>query len=86
VIFGAALLYDETTASFQWLFETFLKTMCAKKPKTIFTDQDRQMAKASSIVMPETFHGLCIWHIMQNAMKHLGYLFKEGSEFSRKFN
>ncbi|KAL7162410.1 hypothetical protein ACSBR2_042824 [Camellia fascicularis] len=27
VIFGAALLYDETTASFQWLFETFLHAM-----------------------------------------------------------
>ena len=86
VIFGAALLYDETASSFQWLFETFLKTMCGKKPKTIFTDQDAAMAKAISLVMPDTYHCLCVWHIMQNAMKHLGHLFKEGSEFSKRFN
>ena len=32
VIFGVALLYDETTESFKWLFETFLKTHSQKKP------------------------------------------------------
>jgi zinc finger SWIM domain-containing protein 3 len=31
VIFGATLLYDETTPSFQWLFETFFKAMSEKK-------------------------------------------------------
>ncbi|KAF7829807.1 protein tolB [Senna tora] len=40
VIFGAALLYDETSESFEWLFKTFLKAMCEKKPKTIFTNQN----------------------------------------------
>ncbi|MCI06877.1 protein FAR1-RELATED SEQUENCE 5-like, partial [Trifolium medium] len=48
VLFGVALLYDETAASFEWLFKTFLKAMCGKKPKTIFTDQDPAMAKAIS--------------------------------------
>lgn len=86
VIFGAALLYDDTPASFQWLFETFLKTMSGKEPKTIFTSEDAAMAEAISAVMPETYHGLCIWRILQNAMKHLGHLFSEGSEFPRKFN
>ncbi|KAL5158812.1 Protein FAR1-RELATED SEQUENCE 5 [Glycine soja] len=40
VIFGEALLYDETTDSFIWLFETFLATHKQKKPSRIFTDQD----------------------------------------------
>ncbi|GAU39124.1 hypothetical protein TSUD_23030 [Trifolium subterraneum] len=58
VVFGATLQYDETTPSFQWLSATFLKAMGEKKPKTILTDQDAAMAKAISLVMPDTFHGL----------------------------
>lgn len=46
VIFGAALLYDETAQTFMWLFDTFSKTMHGKKPATILTDQDAAMAKA----------------------------------------
>jgi zinc finger SWIM domain-containing protein 3 len=38
VIFGAALLYDETTESFKWLFETFLQALNQKVPQTVFTD------------------------------------------------
>ncbi|KAF7826488.1 protein FAR1-RELATED SEQUENCE 5-like [Senna tora] len=40
VIFGAALLYDKTMASFKWLFETFLKAREDRKPQTIFIDHD----------------------------------------------
>ncbi|XP_028054601.1 protein FAR1-RELATED SEQUENCE 5-like [Camellia sinensis] len=72
VIFGAALLYGETVASFEWLFRSFLDAMSGKKPKTFFTDQDSAMAKAISLVMPDTFHRICTWHMKQNAIKHLG--------------
>ncbi|CAN1316152.1 Protein FAR-RED IMPAIRED RESPONSE 1 [Linum perenne] len=37
-IFGTALLYEETTKSFEWLFETFLECMGGRYPKSIFTD------------------------------------------------
>lgn len=60
IIFGAALMYDEMADSFIWLFETFLDAMFGKSPKTIFTDQDAAMAKAISVVMPDTYHRLCI--------------------------
>ena len=40
VIFVATLLFDETCASFQWLFKAFLAAHNGKQPKTIFTDQD----------------------------------------------
>ncbi|XP_043700350.1 protein FAR1-RELATED SEQUENCE 5-like [Telopea speciosissima] len=63
-IFGATILYDETVPSFKWLFETFLETHGQKKPKTIFTDQDAAMSRAIAEVLPETWHGLCIWHLM----------------------
>ncbi|XP_047979428.1 protein FAR1-RELATED SEQUENCE 5-like [Salvia hispanica] len=85
VIFGATLLYDETTASFKWLFETFLDGHKHKRPLTVFTDQDQAMGKALHEVMPETFHGLSTWHLMQNGIKHLGNLMKEGSCFLTDF-
>ncbi|XP_042497661.1 protein FAR1-RELATED SEQUENCE 5-like [Macadamia integrifolia] len=58
IIFGAALLYDETAESFNWLFETFAEANGHKKPITIFTDQDTAMAKALYEVWPGTWHGL----------------------------
>ncbi|CAJ2667584.1 unnamed protein product [Trifolium pratense] len=85
IIFGAALLYDEKIPSFQWLFETFLKAMGGAKPKTILTDQDAAMAKAVSLVMPETFHGLCTWHIRQNAIRHVNHLYQKSSQFGKDF-
>jgi zinc finger SWIM domain-containing protein 3 len=85
VVFGAALLYDETIESFKWLFESFLDAHADKKPKTIFTDQDPAMAKALNEVMPNTWHGLYTWHIMQNGIKHLGNLMKDGSSLLQVF-
>ncbi|KAK3036240.1 hypothetical protein RJ639_030782 [Escallonia herrerae] len=53
VIFGASLLYDETQASFDWVFSTFLEAHNFKKPTTLFTDQDIAMGNALSVIMPE---------------------------------
>ncbi|XP_028121982.1 protein FAR1-RELATED SEQUENCE 5-like [Camellia sinensis] len=77
VVFGAALSYDETAETFVWLFQTFLEAMSKKAPKTLFTDQDAAMAKAIPIVMPDTSHRLCTWHLMQNALRHGNYLFQD---------
>ncbi|GAU40431.1 hypothetical protein TSUD_397500 [Trifolium subterraneum] len=83
VIFGAALMYDEIIESFKWLFDTFLQAHNNKKPRTVFTDQAQAMARALAEVMPETHHGLCTWHLMQNGIKRLGNLMKGGSYFLR---
>ncbi|XP_062208968.1 protein FAR1-RELATED SEQUENCE 5-like [Phragmites australis] len=86
VIFGVALMYDESVDSFKWLFETFLSTHNQKKPRTIYTDQDVAMGKAITDVLPETWHGLCTWHIMQNAIKHLNCHMVEGSNVLGDFS
>ncbi|XP_028092702.1 protein FAR1-RELATED SEQUENCE 5-like [Camellia sinensis] len=77
IIFGAALIYDETADSFIWFFRKFLETMSSKAPKTIFMDQDATMAKAIPIVMPNTKQRLCTWHLMQNALRHANSIFKD---------
>ena len=56
IVFGGALLYDETIESFVWLFETFLEVMSKKKSIIIFTDQDAAMSAAIKVVMPKTYY------------------------------
>ncbi|XP_051126352.1 protein FAR1-RELATED SEQUENCE 5-like [Andrographis paniculata] len=85
IVFGAALLYDETIPSFEWLFDTFVNTMYGRKPTTILTDQYPAMANALASRWPETHHRLCIWHIYQNAAIHLGGIFAEHKNFAHDF-
>ena len=59
--------------------------MGGEKPKTILTDQDAAMAKAISLVMPQTFHGLCTWHIRENALRHVNHLYQKSSHFYSDF-
>ncbi|KAM5584824.1 hypothetical protein ABKV19_004268 [Rosa sericea] len=59
IVFGAAFLSDETTASFVWLLKEFLNAMPGGPPKMIITNQDSAMEKAISEVLPDTFHIYC---------------------------
>ena len=43
------------------------------------------MAKAISLVMLETYHRLCLWHIYQNALKNLNRLFRSQKTFNVDF-
>lgn len=70
--FGFAFLNDETTESFCWLFEQWMKAMPVGHPKMIITDQDLAISKAIAQSLPNTFHRFCIWHIV--------------SKFSEKIN
>ncbi|KAL3515006.1 hypothetical protein ACH5RR_021908 [Cinchona calisaya] len=85
-IFGAALLYDETVKTFEWLFDTFSWAMMEKTPRTILTDQDGRMAAALASQWPVTYHRLCIWHIYQNAAIHLNDVFANFKEFADEFS
>ncbi|MCL7047143.1 hypothetical protein MKW94_017882 [Papaver nudicaule] len=75
VLFGGALILDESTESFIWLFETWMKTMSGRKPKTILTDHCATITKAISIVMTDTHHRFCLWNIFKNASKHLSHVY-----------
>ncbi|KAG9458416.1 hypothetical protein H6P81_002924 [Aristolochia fimbriata] len=44
------------------------------------------MAKAIAIVLPESPHRLCTWHIFQNATKHLGSVFHRFPQFKLDFS
>ncbi|KAL3524916.1 hypothetical protein ACH5RR_013288 [Cinchona calisaya] len=85
IVFGASLLYDETAASFIWVFETFLEAHKRNARKIIFTDQAPVMAATLVEVMLNTSHGLCNWNIMENVIRHLGNLMKNESCFLSDF-
>ncbi|XP_068319758.1 protein FAR1-RELATED SEQUENCE 5-like [Pyrus communis] len=57
----------------------YFQSMSNKAPKTIFTDQDAAMMNAIPHVMPDTYHRLCLWHMMQNALKNVNCIFKGNS-------
>ncbi|XP_074314962.1 protein FAR1-RELATED SEQUENCE 5-like [Silene latifolia] len=44
-----------------------------RHPITIFTDQSQAMTNAIKEVFPNTKHRLCMWHLSQNAGKHLSH-------------
>ncbi|XP_024172333.1 protein FAR1-RELATED SEQUENCE 5-like [Rosa chinensis] len=71
IVFGAAFLSDETTASFVWLLKEFLNAMPGGPPKMIITDQDPAMEKAISEILPDTFHRYCSWHILRKFSEKL---------------
>lgn len=78
-------MYDESFDFFTWLFETFLSTYSHKQPKTIYTNQDVAMEKVIVEVLTEAWHGLCTWHINQNAIKHLNQGRSDNSNLLRDF-
>ncbi|KAJ3672365.1 hypothetical protein LUZ60_007086 [Juncus effusus] len=86
VVFGAGLLYDEKISSFEWLFQTFMHAVGGKAPRVILTDQDAAMSRAIANVWPNTTHRLCVWHMYQNAAKHLSHVFNGSKSFERDFS
>lgn len=85
VIFGAALVYDETVDSLKWLFRTFIESMSGKKPKAILTDQDATIVQALDSVLPETNHCICVWQMYQYALKCLSHVTNDADSFAMDF-
>ncbi|KAL1079513.1 hypothetical protein V6Z11_D10G227000 [Gossypium hirsutum] len=75
VLFGCALLLDESESSFTWLFRTWLSAMNNRCPVSITTDQDRAIQAAVSQVFPETRHCICKWHILREGQERLAHIY-----------
>lgn len=64
VLFGCALLFDESEATFVWLFKTFMAAMDDHAPVSLTTDKDRAIQAAVKLVFPETRHCLNKWNVL----------------------
>lgn len=71
VLFGCALLVDETIESYTWILEQFLFSMQKKQPISVLTDGDPAMRRAVRDVLPESRHRLCAWHICNNLFENI---------------
>ncbi|XP_037412255.1 protein FAR1-RELATED SEQUENCE 5-like [Triticum dicoccoides] len=71
IVFGWALLQDETSDTFEWIFQTFMEVMQWKKPGIILTDQDAGMKAAIPKVFPYAIHRFCLWHIFKNVRENM---------------
>ncbi|KAJ3708495.1 hypothetical protein LUZ61_012200 [Rhynchospora tenuis] len=86
MIFGAALICDSNTMSFEWVFTKFVEAHDGKRPVTMFTDQESAIVSAIKHVMPDTKHALCVWHIQQNCQKRFMYYKKKKIDISGDFS
>jgi hypothetical protein len=71
VFLGAGFLLNEKIESYKWLLKTFLLTMGEKAPTLITTNEDASMRSAIASVFLDSFHRLCMWHIMEKFPERL---------------
>ncbi|EEE67214.1 hypothetical protein OsJ_24332 [Oryza sativa Japonica Group] len=71
LVFGAALLYDESIESLKWVFKAFADAMCGKQPDTVLIDERPECAMAAAEVWPRSSHCTSVWHIYHNSKRHL---------------
>ncbi|KAL3537770.1 hypothetical protein ACH5RR_001136 [Cinchona calisaya] len=75
VLFGCALIFDESESSFAWVFGTWLSAMNNHPPVSMTTDQDRAIKAAVDQVLPETRHCICKWHILREGQERLAHIY-----------
>ncbi|KAL5830682.1 hypothetical protein ACOSQ3_016099 [Xanthoceras sorbifolium] len=74
ILFGCALLLDDSEASFVWLFKTFLTAMNDCQPVSITTDQDKAIQTAVAQVFPEARHCISKRHILREGQEKLAHV------------
>ncbi|EXX56200.1 hypothetical protein RirG_218330 [Rhizophagus irregularis DAOM 197198w] len=85
IIVAAAILKDETEATFTWILQE-LKNSCDLTPTVLYFDADPALISAIKTNYPETHHFHCIFHIDLNLKKNLkGKLRDQFELFRAKF-
>lgn len=75
ILFGCALLADESESTFIWLFKTWLEAMSGRQPGLIITDNDITIRTAVERVFPESCHRYCKWHILSKMPREMGQVY-----------
>lgn len=67
IVFAAAIVGNESEATYVWLLTQFLKAMGGKCPVSVITNGNLAMRNAIELVFPNYHHRLCAWHLIRNA-------------------
>ncbi|XAR48337.1 hypothetical protein NMG60_11031120 [Bertholletia excelsa] len=86
MLFGCALIADESKPTFVWIMKTWLRAMGGQAPKVIITDQDRALTEAIEEVFPNSRHCFSLWHVLEKIPEALAHITKQHENFIRKFN
>ncbi|XP_058777601.1 protein FAR1-RELATED SEQUENCE 5-like [Vicia villosa] len=71
IIFATAIVSNEVEGTYVWLLEQFLVAMKGKTPLSVITDGDVAMRNAIRKVFPNSYHRLCAWHLLRNAISNI---------------
>ncbi|KAL8263625.1 hypothetical protein R6Q59_021755 [Mikania micrantha] len=74
ILFGCALLLDESECTFTWIFKTFLAAMNDRAPVSIITDPEKSIQTAVSHVFPGSRHCFNKWDLLREGHKRLAYV------------
>lgn len=85
VLFGCALLFDESEAAYIWLFQTWLHAMSGKSPVSITTEPVSYVQMAVSHVLPNTRLRYCKWSMFRETQTHLGHVYQSHPTFEAEF-
>lgn len=85
VLFGCALILNESESSLIWLFQTWLHAMSGRPPVSITSDPDRFVQVAVTQVLPETRHRFCKWTIFREMQEKLAHLYQSHPTFDTEF-
>ncbi|KAK9677676.1 hypothetical protein RND81_11G160000 [Saponaria officinalis] len=85
VLFGCALLPDESEGSYIWLFQTWLHAMSGKSPVSITIEPDRFVQMGAVQVLPNTRLRYCRWSMFRETRSHLGHVYLSHPTFEAEF-
>jgi len=85
MLLGCAIVTDESSATYLWIMQTWLRAMGGQAPRVIITDQDRSIKSAIAEVFPHAQHCFYLWHILEKVSDNLGDVIKKHDKFMAKF-
>ncbi|XP_014524285.1 protein FAR1-RELATED SEQUENCE 9 [Vigna radiata var. radiata] len=85
VLFGCALILNESELSFIWLFRTWLHAMSGSHPVSITTDFDPSIHVTVAQVLPSTRHRFSKWSIFRETRGKLAHLYQSHPAFETEF-
>ncbi|KAJ7964697.1 FAR1 family protein [Quillaja saponaria] len=80
IFFGCVLLQDESSNSFAWALQAFVRFMRGRHPQTILTDIESGLRDAITRELSDSKHVICIWHVLSKISSW--FSFPLGSQYA----
>lgn len=81
VLFGCALMINESDSSFIWVLQTWLHAMSGQCPVSITTNLDRLTQVAVEHVLPKARHRFCKWSAFDETREKLAGVYQTNPTF-----